>query len=486
MFPDVYTEDWQAMRTAVQEFPADTNDGYVNYDASELRGITLNYPKWTSQRGTRISLKNGIWTGSAWDSNRLKLINMPVLKTHAGPGITAALKNYHGVITRGGSGVGFDYHDAYITDPWTRYTVAGVDAVEMVNVKVPDLNIMDALYTYPHPRTSGSWSSYGGAVKTDVIMASTDPVALDYVSAKYVVMPAAAELGYGDLRRIDPDYTPFNGDIGALNVMLSNSRDFLIAGGTYSTLDEAHINLYVTGSVVPSPTPTPTPSPSPSPTPTPSPSPTPSPTPTPINTVQITVNPSLGGSTNPVAGTYEYDIGTPLTFSAVADSDFSFISWVLSDGSNSSSNPYSVTANENFEISAMFEADWTPQDTTVTLTITSTTGGTTSPATGIHVFSINSSQTITAFPNDGYYFDYWHFSNGTKIYTETLSLTMHNPVNVKATFRSITPSPSPPVSPTPEPVPAFFLPVEVLTGIGATVAIIAAVAGLIIRRKSGK
>jgi hypothetical protein len=201
--------------------------------------------------------------------------------------------------------------------------------------------------------------------------------------------------------------------------------------------------------------------------------------------VQITVNPSIGGSTNPLEGIYEYDIGTQLTFSAVADSRFSFASWVLSDGSNSSSNPYSVTANENFEISAMFEADWNPEDITVTLVIASTDGGSTS-LDGLHVLPINSSQTITAFPNDGYYFDYWHFSNGTKIYTETLSLTMHNPADVKATFRSITPSPSPPVSPTPEPVPAFFLPVEVLTGIGATVAIIAAVAGLIIRRKSGK
>ena len=73
------------------EFNAgDDNQGYIPI------GNNVSYPKFSTGRGTRVSLKYGIWDGANYDKDRLKLINVPVLKSHDSLGATAAVKNYMG------------------------------------------------------------------------------------------------------------------------------------------------------------------------------------------------------------------------------------------------------------------------------------------------------------------------------------------------------------------------------------------------------
>jgi len=62
------------------------------------RLTNVSYPCFTTVKGNRIELKEGIWNGNGYNEN-LKLINVPVLKDHDGCGITGALKNFYGVLS---------------------------------------------------------------------------------------------------------------------------------------------------------------------------------------------------------------------------------------------------------------------------------------------------------------------------------------------------------------------------------------------------
>ncbi|MHA2276021.1 MAG: hypothetical protein ACXAC2_09655, partial [Candidatus Kariarchaeaceae archaeon] len=91
----VSTYDWQQIRNIqVNEYnKGDLNDGYIrNATADPETGIYSSYPKFETVFGTKISFKFGIWNGNDYNKNRLKVINMPVLKSHFIYGVTGCLK----------------------------------------------------------------------------------------------------------------------------------------------------------------------------------------------------------------------------------------------------------------------------------------------------------------------------------------------------------------------------------------------------------
>ncbi|MCJ7763007.1 DUF362 domain-containing protein, partial [Candidatus Bathyarchaeota archaeon] len=95
----VSTYDWNPIRgKQVNEYSAgDLNDGYiVKATADPITGIYVSYPKFRTLYGTYISFKYGIWNGQTYE-NRLKVINLPVLKSHTTYGVTGAVKHYMGV-----------------------------------------------------------------------------------------------------------------------------------------------------------------------------------------------------------------------------------------------------------------------------------------------------------------------------------------------------------------------------------------------------
>ena len=127
---------WSFTDNAVYEFDSgDFRQGYV------LLGNNVSYPKFITGRGTCVSLRNGIWTGSGYDKSRLKLINVPVLKSHNAAGVTASLKNFMGVPSiHKTSGVHYDL------------IYQGFMGRMMNEVIYPDLNIIDAIWVSPsHP-----------------------------------------------------------------------------------------------------------------------------------------------------------------------------------------------------------------------------------------------------------------------------------------------------------------------------------------------
>ena len=135
----------------------------------------VSYPCFTTAKGNRVELKEGVWDGIGYNDN-LKLVNVPVLKHHGGCGITGALKNFYGVLSMV-DGKRDERH----------YDELGRHCAEMITlVRTPVINILDCIWVtqvglagYPPENTT----------RLNQLLASIDPVALDYWAVKHIFYP---------------------------------------------------------------------------------------------------------------------------------------------------------------------------------------------------------------------------------------------------------------------------------------------------------
>ncbi|MHA2428764.1 MAG: DUF362 domain-containing protein [Candidatus Hermodarchaeia archaeon] len=234
--------DWQPIRSIqVEEYSdGDMADGYwLNDTADHETGIYVSYPKFQSAEGTYISFKHGIWNGASYEE-RLKVINLPVLKSHQIYGVTAAAKHYMGVqseILNGG-----------IANGHNQIGEGGMGTL-LAETRYPVLNILDAIYinANPYPILScGPATTYAAATRVNVLMASTDPVALDYWAAKNVLIPTAEINGYEDTHYFDPDNTESGGLTDAFGVYLNNTKNELVRNGYTVTSNLNQMNVFIT------------------------------------------------------------------------------------------------------------------------------------------------------------------------------------------------------------------------------------------------
>ncbi len=250
MFSSTYqvsAYDWQDIRPIeVDEYSTgDLNDGYVVYDTADPEtGIYVSYPKFQTEYGTYISFRDGIWNGATYE-DRLRVINTPVLKSHFVYGVTGAVKNYMGVQSESASGIPGGLANGHVS------VATGGMGTLMVECGLPTLNIMDAIWINANtgPLTPfggmGPRTPYSEATRVNVLMASTDPVALDYWAAEHVLVQAANITGETDLHRIDPDTTSGTGLVEEFGVWLPLSRDEINSGGYSVTTNENRMNVYV-------------------------------------------------------------------------------------------------------------------------------------------------------------------------------------------------------------------------------------------------
>lgn len=142
----------------------------------------VSYPCFTSDGGHRIELHEGLWNGNGYDSN-LKLINVPVLKTHDGTGITGALKHTYGILSMEDGSFGIRHYDQSGTQCGKMWSL----------VRSADLNILDCIWV-----SQGSLRGYPPetTTRTNVLLAGTDPVALDYFGSKNVLFPLGGARGF--------------------------------------------------------------------------------------------------------------------------------------------------------------------------------------------------------------------------------------------------------------------------------------------------
>lgn len=238
---NVSTYLWDTItETIVNEYSTgDINDGYIiNYTNNPLTGIQVSYPKFRTEFGTYVSFKKGIWNPAtqSYDNEKLKVINFPVLKSHSGYGVTSSMKHYMGV----GSAKQTNEH---------AMVASGGMGTQMIETRFPTLSILDAIWVNANPPPSsmgGPAAPYNYATRVNVLMAGTDPVALDYWGSKHVLVQTAQLIGYADTHTISPDNTDRSGVWGeAYGVWLPLSKNAILAGGHQATTDENHMNVYV-------------------------------------------------------------------------------------------------------------------------------------------------------------------------------------------------------------------------------------------------
>jgi hypothetical protein len=194
-----------------------------NHTGNGYRRIEdVSYPCFTSAGGNRIELFEGVWENGAYNQSKLKLINVPVLKTHGGTGTTGVLKHVYGILSMS------DDHSGI-----RHYSQSGTQCGKMWSlVRTPDLNVLDCIWV-----SHGELCGYPpeATCRTNTLLAGLDPVALDYYAAKHVLLPIS---GAGEH---DPD--SFSG----LTNHLQGARDFINAnggiGGRFASLGDENIEL---------------------------------------------------------------------------------------------------------------------------------------------------------------------------------------------------------------------------------------------------
>jgi hypothetical protein len=181
----------------------------------------VSYPCFTTAKGSRIELREGIWNGMSYDQN-LKLVNVPVLKHHMGCGITGALKSFYGLLSMSDSGYG-ERH----------YKKLGQHCGEMITrVRAPVINLLDCIWV-----SQGALTGYPpkNTTRLNQLLASIDPVALDYWAAKHLLYPI------DNNEEHHPDkFTPLRSHLTQAREVINSEGGIR---GHKVTIDKSNINL---------------------------------------------------------------------------------------------------------------------------------------------------------------------------------------------------------------------------------------------------
>jgi uncharacterized protein (DUF362 family) len=216
-------------RIRAEEFEnGDMKDGFVVEDGLQSTGLVVSYAKFTTKYGTKVSFKRGIWNNELkrYDSESLKVINVPVLKSHGQYQVTGAMKSYMGTPSNSLTNMA----------PHTSVGRGGM-GTQMAKTRFPALTILDMIWIVPD---GGPQAPYSRAVQKNMIAASTDPAALDYWASKNVLMPAAQAEGNRRYTSMNPDGT----EPGTFGYWLRLSVEELHKAGISAVLDERNITVY--------------------------------------------------------------------------------------------------------------------------------------------------------------------------------------------------------------------------------------------------
>lgn len=163
----------------------------------DRRDVIMSYPILKTDRGTLVDYRYGVWESGSYTRQPVKFINCAALNHHSSYcGMTSSVKNYLGVSDLTGGSDPFhggrltkDYYNfhSFSFNRSAKGPVPGMLGAEvgffLSTVRKPFLNITTAEYCGLIDRTDLP------VAHTRVIAASTDPVALDFHMAKYVLYP---------------------------------------------------------------------------------------------------------------------------------------------------------------------------------------------------------------------------------------------------------------------------------------------------------
>ena len=175
---------------------------------SNRREVIMTYPIFTTDRGTCVDFKNGIWKEDAYTGQPVKFINLAALNHHSTYcGMTSSVKNYFGIVdlSNGANPHNsgkvtdkyFNFH-SFAFDEWANGPVPGMLGAEigmfLNTIRKADLNITTAEWVGLASRTDCP------VAHTRAVLASADSIALDYHASKYVLFQNSR------CRHHDPDW----------------------------------------------------------------------------------------------------------------------------------------------------------------------------------------------------------------------------------------------------------------------------------------
>lgn len=163
----------------------------------KFRSTIMTYPILETDRGTIVDFKNGVWEKDHYTNQPLKFINFAAINHHSKwCGISSAIKNYLGISDLSGgpdpandgklTEKYYNFH-SFPFDKWAPGPRPGMLGAEvgyfMHTIRKADLNITTAEWVGLVSRTDPP------VARTRAILASTDPVVLDYHATKYILYP---------------------------------------------------------------------------------------------------------------------------------------------------------------------------------------------------------------------------------------------------------------------------------------------------------
>ncbi len=141
---------------------------------------------------------------------------------------------------------------------------------------------------------------------------------------------------------------------------------------------------------------------------------------------------NIGGTTDPISGTYTYDAGTDVVIQSVPDSDYELIAWVINGEVFDPTVAITICMNQSYTVEAQFY----PIGPAYNLIISAEEGGTTEPTPDVYAYPEGKVVTVTAIPDSGYEFDYWTLSLAD--YTiNPISVTMDADHSLTAYFKEV-------------------------------------------------
>jgi hypothetical protein len=156
----------------------------------------------------------------------------------------------------------------------------------------------------------------------------------------------------------------------------------------------------------------------------------------------VVIYASVGGTTNPTEGTYNYTDGTAVTITANPGIGFEFVNWAVASAAGANTfvdNPLVITVSESaYAVQAMFQPiNYISPATSSTsnnaiVVVLAAVGGTTTPAPGTYALANAANLNLTATPDSGWVFHNWiiggsPLTHGAYSFTDTPT---DNPYNV--------------------------------------------------------
>ncbi len=169
----------------------------IGYDST-----IMSYPILTSPHsGITIDIKNGCWENGDYIDIDYKLIMLSGLNYHSTvAGVTSAVKNHLGLV---------ELPTAFSAGFADFHTIGFPASGGAVGMHVREINRADLFIT------TAEWSGHQGRdnlnpVQTKIVLASTDPLALDYWASKHILFPLGGERQiYNDPDNMDGPFRKF-------------------------------------------------------------------------------------------------------------------------------------------------------------------------------------------------------------------------------------------------------------------------------------